>query len=618
MDQMTQGFVPNAALPGRGARVGAAGAQQARLKGAPVSKEEKSINRLNSFGGLMNLPYMAQLVLLPSMLMRFVGLKKFTGGLRTLGHGVMALETTTLANAATIPGEMARSGAFQYQIVAGEATAAKRSAGLMGAAAKADARMVGIGEKVGGWYAPVRSRLHGAYDGFAASREGGRLHQTAEKFATWRMKANSKNYQAVHGQFDDLIKKMAKHEELAGLSEHAGKSLEGMSHSAAAEHFHGLAAKAEGLLNGGLRGKAAEFATDLRKMGQQGARFAGTAASHEGAIAKGFSAILKNIKVSRMPVLMAMMTVGAVATAGAAGLTARFQNKESERVLGDMAKDIGDPKNSYLDALRKSDHSQKGRRYLSAGVSAIGDGMFAASVGSANAGMSIMISQMAVPKIGEMLVKDNPVLNAYANLQKAEKGDVQIPPADRVAQVRQLVGAVPAVIPHGGFYNKLAEPIAAKIVSEKMSLRDTMQLLSNPARFTAFASEVQAEQKAKHEAVHAANTGTSSQNTPKVKEYEDTDLNNKRPEIAFRHAEAHDRNERQDAQDDMHAQQHNAQKAAQAAAQVSANDNLQATNDAAPVAAAMLQAAPAMKVQMADAAHEGMLEDRKLAVGQSN
>jgi hypothetical protein len=107
-------------------------------------------------------------------------------------------------------------------------------------------------------------------------------------------------------------------------------------------------------------------------------------------------------------------------------------------------------------------------------------------------GMAMMGAVM-LPQLCESLVPGNPTLGAYVALQKNERGELKLDTEAQTQAIRQLVGVMPAVAAQGGFYNRLAQPIAAEIVSRKMNTQQVIQLLGDNAAFTALSSEVAAK-----------------------------------------------------------------------------------------------------------------------------
>jgi hypothetical protein len=212
----------------------------------------------------------------------------------------------------------------------------------------------------------------------------------------------------------------------------------------------------------------------------------------------GLASSLKNAG-GKMSLFAAIIGVGVTAGIGATVLTARKESKEARDAIDGMAADIGDKNHPLIASITKAHTSQKGKRTLGHTMSVAGDvvnGALIAEVGGGTGGMPVFAASMALPMVGSMLVKDNPTLNAYANLKKADAGQIHFTPEEKVALVKQLVAVVPSVAAHGGEYNKLAAPVAEAIVAKNLSTRETMKLIANEAQFMALATEVADKQKA--------------------------------------------------------------------------------------------------------------------------
>lgn len=588
MEQFVGSNIAGTARNARMTRAGTIGGHEAGRQVANARKRDKVVEGLSTAGGLFGAAYMLDLLKGPSALMRKVGIGKRTGTLRAIGHTAGVLETTSVSDLAKLPGAWMDNASTQYRVVGSTTLADKLGAN----AVRLDQRMQQVGEALERGYAPVRRGIHGMIDTVAARHETGMMGRMGHRFADWRINANIKRAHGAGQNISELLKGDAikKHADLSRLGELTARDVKGFSHAALEGHYREIAEETRALLGkGGLPINIANTVMDVARSAKQGVSAVGAAISHAAAKEQGLGAILKNIKLSRMPVLMALVGLGAVATTGAAMLTTKNDNKAGDQVLKDMAELLGGTSHPYLVNVSSAHRSQNSRRWASTGLTAMGEGLFVGTVGTANMGMSMMLAQGALPMLGQVLVKDEPVLNAFANLQQAEKTATPMPKADKVAQVRQLVGAVPAVIPHGGYYNKLCQPIAEAMVEKNLSLRDMMQLLGTPEKFTAFAAEVKAAQEAKH----------APQATPEAANDTDADLNTQKPEIAYRHAEAHDRAEREHA----------------AGKPAHAGHRHGAANDDHPLAAN--DDKPQLRIQADQAQHDGLLTEQQRAVGQN-
>lgn len=231
----------------------------------------------------------------------------------------------------------------------------------------------------------------------------------------------------------------------------------------------------------------------------------------------GLASSLKNAG-GKTSLFAAIIGVGVTAGVTATVLSARKDGKEARDAINGMANDIGDANHPLLNAVRAGYKSGKTKRVAGTAMSAAGDiinGALIAEVGGGTGGMPVFAASMALPMIGSMLVSGNPILNSYANLKKADAGQVQLSPEDKVEAVRQLVSTVPSVAKAGGYFNKLAAPVAEAIAAKHLSARETMQLLADETKFMALATEVNNKQKEAAAAV--ADAAPKAEAKPEIK-----------------------------------------------------------------------------------------------------
>lgn len=511
---------------------------------------------------------------------------------RTTFNDIHKARANTLSSAADVS-----------QITGG--TAAPWAESLRDTSARALEKDTAIASRIGAFFAPLRKAIGNLFDSSAFKW----LEKPLEKLRAWRVTVNAKKEATAVANIITVATERAKKAgDLTALSmaESLAKNAEGLSGHALADAMSRGAEQMKGMVHGTeLVGKEAKAVFAVGSAFHNAAQAATATAAHEAASGAGVRGLVKNLAKmgGRMSLLQGIIAVGAVAGVAAIWATLKAENKNAKKAIQDMTADVGDPKNPYLESVAKLTEKQKGRRVIAAGASSIAEaanvGMMSMT-GGGMAGMgSMMALQMGLPMLGQVIVPENAVLNAYANLQKTERGEAPMTDAEKIAQVRHLVGAVPTVVPHGGYYNKLCEPIAAKIVEKKLSLRDTMQLLTNHEKFTAFAAEVKAAQAAVAPATHEKPVATAPLNhEAPAAEPEDKDISTHTPEIAFRQAEANARHERE------HAAGHGSHPGHTL--------HHEASHDHAPYLAAEKPG----KIDLSEISHKGMLEQPELAMGQ--
>ena len=542
------------------------------LTNPALSREQKAEKAAQGVQSIMNSPWQLMMVLLPSFALRKVGAMKLSGNLRAVGHmATQAPQQLPISDLFKLPGAALKVGADQYAITG---HTAERVAKINGVAERVDGAM---GRYKTALADPVKNRLSSAIDKATEGKSGGFLSRRLEGLATSRHKVNMKKSLGEEAQ--KLVGTALKEHKgvFSGLEAHATVDVKAMGAAARVEHFETLAAKARAFM---VPGASSNYAVReaAEKIGQQALQAAGharAALAHGEASGKGLNVLLKNAlrMGGRTPVMTVMLGVGAAAAGTAAYFGTRHANNVEEKTLGSLSKDIGDKNSPYVKAVRESFVKEKKGRWASAGVSTAGEALIAATMGTHGMmGGAMNAAAVGAPMLGQVLVKESPALNAYANLQKAESGEVQMEKADKVAQVRQLVGVGIDVIPQpngkqrtgDGYYNKLSAPIAAKIVEQNLSLSDTVKLVSNPEKLAAMGKEVQAAQAAAAASPKGKNLTNDGENSHAVT--------------------------MQDYADE-HAEMKSGEKAVAQAQKTS-----------------LLAAAPSAKVDMRDAAHEGMLE----------
>lgn len=570
----------------------ARGASQQAQPQTVYGKMEQQAQGVSSF---VNLPWMINILALPSFALRKVGLKKFSGHLRAAAHGLVEpLQATQLSDATKLPGRIMDVAADQYHITG---HSEKRVDGIRRMGAGANEAM---GKLQKNHIENLTDKGGKLIDRMTEGKSGGFLSRSLDKLATMREKVNMRKSLSTQ-MMEKLGKAVEGHDgAFRSLSGHASRNLEHMSAKARVAHFEGIAERATAVFRNGSHSYETKFAAEeIVRMANKSAKHAQAALAHGEAAGKGLNVLVKNaMRMGGRGSLMGwLLGAGAVAASTAAYFGARNLNTLEEQTIKSMTADIGDTNNPYLQTIKKGFKSDKRGHWINAAATAAGEVTMATTMSAAGgSGMAMNMGAVAIPMLGQTLVKDNPALNAYANLQQAERGEAQVSPAEKAAQVRHLVGMVPSVLPHGGYYNRLCQPIAEKIVADKLSLRETMQLVSDPQRFVAYASEVKAAQAAAHapKRKDLTNDGVN-EHAETMMDYADEAMEHKK--------EVHQRQQ---------AEKFVAQRAQhQAAAAVPANDHAANDNHAPMVEAA------SMKVQASQLEHDGTVAERQMAAAQN-
>ncbi len=430
-----------------------------------------------------------------------VGLKSAANGLR----GWIIAPTNALMNTRVRDGFHLRANAVDeaakiMRNVGGD-TATKasaletRSVVLHGAAAES-------GKKWSTWFEPARKWFGDAIDNFSKSGFGKWVEARVKGFTDWRINRHGPKVGGAIDMAIDSIKASPTdvQAKLAGVLTdlQAAKGLTGTTQAAAL-------AKAEGQIGHivkGVEGAGAQAVHTVGDLVKTAKWSAETLVSHTTAAASGLRAMTKNLlrSAGNIPIFFAVVGAGALAGAAMYGLKARQDNKIARQSLKDMAADIGDAKHPMMIAASKMAKKQSSGRWMSAGLTGVGEGLVATPMGMGvgpGAGKMGMIALGAgfLPNLSQLLVPENHLLNAYATLKQNEQGKITLPPEHKIDMVRHLVAAVPAVNKQGGVDNRLSRPIATEIVKRNLSVKQTLQLLANPEQFTALTSEVAAAQK---------------------------------------------------------------------------------------------------------------------------
>ncbi len=495
---------------------GAVGATVAHAK--PVqTKDEKALESASGLQGLIWLPYQLQLATMISFAMRKMGLVKSSAIPRSLGNSfVNGLETTPIARSDKLVGNMVRTAVMQHQAVGNT----KRTNWLNDELADRSDRFFGrVGERIKSFFQPLRDGIANFADRHGESDFGKFVQRRLDWVARDRSKANHKGVAKHIAGIPDLFKKPAfgkdplvtdpalkpliERAESAQKLQAEAMKLTGDARAAklaeAKAVLEDMQAMAKTLL---AEGKVSVIARDLawKTHVSAGKALAAmeTAGVHAAAVGGSLRKVLGNgiRMMGRTSWIAALVTAGTAVGIYIAAKTAQNHIKSEDATLKQMGDDIGDHNSPYLKEVAATAKLNKGRYWAAGGLQAAGEGMMMTTMGPSGGGIAEAGGQMALmapvimPEASKVLIKTNPALNAYATLKQAEQTGTPMSPQEKTDAVRQLVGAVPVVANKGGYYNRLAGPVAQKISEKNLSLRDTMQLITNNERFTALATEV--------------------------------------------------------------------------------------------------------------------------------
>lgn len=386
-----------------------------------------------------------------------------------------------------------KAARWEERAARGDARLAEATRGMRGGIGRGLDR---IGEtSVGG-------RLHGWMQGVfksSAERASGREAQAA-KDALHAVTHESKWFGAR--MFDKIRGRAPKPVAMGELASHyhAFEAAGNLQGAAKVERLNQLAdSLSQQATVNAFEGEASNRASALLKQVKRAARYAesghmyGSAA--EGSLSKSMGVLAK--AAGRVPVLGALLGLGVAAGIGATYVTHRQDSDAAKEALAQLKQDLeGNAHNPLLKAVEASYVKQKGWRSVKTGIEAAGtvaDGMLFKDLH--NPSTSLVMTQM-LPFLTHDLVPENRLLSAYAALNKADAGELQLTREQRVEALRELIGVMPNVVAHGGVYNRLVRPIAEEMVTREMSAKQVVQLLADERGFTMLTDEVSRKREA--------------------------------------------------------------------------------------------------------------------------
>lgn len=425
---------------------------------------------------------------------------------------VQALRQSSLAEFFHVPANFLKAAATEASTAGGKAqgwaeSATRQAKTLEKTAKQLDGRAASVLEPIGksvgssvGWFerTPVGKSLHSMFDSLMHGRKAAAIakHEavfakaqgafTTEASAGWRASAGNffsrifKGTQPVTVPAGELSSMM--HGLSAAKGDHAKlKAFAGNLETLIADGALSAEAKARA---GNVAKHVGKLVGSAHAMETYGSAAGGSMKTMVKAMGKA---------IGRVPVFNALLAVGITAGVGATMLAAKAESKEAKLAFDDLSDQLRSSDSGFLDAVKKVQKSQGMWGVAKTGMKLTGVVADGAMWMLPGGGGMAMMGAVMLPQLCESLVPGNPTLGAYVALQKNERGELKLDTEAQTQAIRQLVGVMPAVAAQGGFYNRLAQPIAAEIVSRKMNTQQVIQLLGDNAAFTALSSEVAAK-----------------------------------------------------------------------------------------------------------------------------
>jgi hypothetical protein len=197
--------------------------------------------------------------------------------------------------------------------------------------------------------------------------------------------------------------------------------------------------------------------------------------------------------VGRLPVFAGIAVVAAGAGMTSIWLNRSKQSAEGKRALNELKADFpaGHP---VLAEAQKIVGKQGARTAVSALMNSANEALFVAFEATPHMGMgvgmaSMMGAQVALPALGDLMVAENPVLDASVRLKQIDAKEIQVPAGQHVHFIRQMIGAMPQVAAKGGVFNRLGGAMAQKLVADGATYPQVVALLNDPQKFDAMARE---------------------------------------------------------------------------------------------------------------------------------
>ena len=361
---------------------------------------------------------------------------------------------------------------------------------------------------------PARQAVGARLD---AAKPDGWLSRNLRSFTQWRVNRNAPKVDKAVAEVHELVSGIVKATDLPKdsvalqsafspvlkLLERA-KTLQGEQRSAVLQEAHAMAtriAKQSGL-SGAAVTKAGEMITAISAASQS----ASALVKHQAALAAGGArALAKNAMAigGRVPLFYTIAGLGVLAGVTASMLVARRDNRQAKQSIAEMKNDLGDAHHPIVQQLEKAEQSQRGKRWLSAGLNGANEAVYLTPPTS-GMGMALMVgANSALPALSQMLAPQSQTLSAYQTLKKADQGLVKLTVEQKAELIGHIVAAVPSVSSQGGLNNRLVQPISNELAKRNLNAHELLHLVAHPTQFTALANEVAATVKTNKEVAAA-------------------------------------------------------------------------------------------------------------------
>lgn len=454
---------------------------------------------------------------------------------------IQALRSTTLENPSYLLSYRKISADWADQSVAKLREAGKDTTAMEAIASKARAKVDVSEAKAAQWiagaekrgssiFSPIRSGVKSLANGIESIPGiGSSIQWGVDKYASRRLNAHTnallKAEETMTSPMPDFFvqvknfftgRKAAPIELHPELHEFSSHLMNAKAATTGAERIAHTQLAADALHSTSLRNAIATAPKDS-KLGEQvekliaqigkgssAAESAHFLQSLEGNKLAGF---LKSVSKSmgKLSIFGAVVVAGTSAAIVAKGLTHRQEEREANKLLNQLAADLGDSNAPLLKSIREEYDNGTWRRLGSSAAGAAGDVAGGVVWMAHGMGMGAFSTSLALPALSDALKSESPAVQAYAMLKAEDSGQVQLDGQQKRACVAQLIARLPDVKgKNGGIYNPLTVPVADAVVTkaenEHMSGADVIRLLANTAAFNALATDVAVKEKAAIEA----------------------------------------------------------------------------------------------------------------------
>lgn len=364
---------------------------------------------------------------------------------------------------------------------------------------------------------PVKDVIRNGIGKFERTSVGGSLRNQIEKVTDWRATQKIKAHHSGLGKAETALtyesvgllsritnfftgkgpKHLGFHPELAEVTGHINAAKAATTTAERATHMTNAKTSLEALRQATQDASLLERAANVEKHLLKSERAITSALHFEGLRGQSLTTMVKSLgrAAGNVKVFGAIAAVAGVAGITATVMTHRHESKLVRESRAEIEQAIG-RSNPLMASIARAYGKESGRRAARTVLSVGGDIGNTALMMTNHVGMGAILGTAVVPMVGQMLIPENPMLNAYAVLRRAEKTGAALPPETKIQCIAQLVAAVPSVKSQGGIYNRLTVPVAEEILDSNLSATDTIKLLASERQFSALATKVLERQQA--------------------------------------------------------------------------------------------------------------------------